>query len=268
MERIALFLDYDGTLAPIAATPQQAELPEETRRALGILARSEGCTLSIISGRSLDDLKKRVAIEPAMYAGNHGLEISGPGVSFVHAEAARSIPVLRDICESLQARLASVEGALVEYKRLTVTVHYRLVDGHNFAFITQALAAAIMPYRSAVRLTAGQCVIEVRPAIAWNKGSAIRWIIERLEQPADLQICFGDDLTDEDAFAALPDGLTVKVGEPEAMRTSARFFVKDTHAVGEFLQRLGGQFLEKVHRGKYQQEPGIGLQRVEGRLDF
>src|SRR5512135_2546299 len=79
---LVVFLDFDGTLAPLAATPDRAVLPAGLKRVLKALAASPHTRLAFVSGRTLRDLKKKVGLRNVVYAGNHGLEISGPGIAF------------------------------------------------------------------------------------------------------------------------------------------------------------------------------------------
>ena len=87
-DRVLVALDYDGTIAPIAETPEAARLPSETARVLREIAALDRFSLAVVSGRSLADLKRRLALD-AIYVGNHGLEIEGGGFSFVHEQAER-----------------------------------------------------------------------------------------------------------------------------------------------------------------------------------
>ena len=87
-------------------------------------------------------------------------------------------------------------------------------------------------------MSSGHQVLEIRPRVSWNKGTAVQWVIERLDESSHrLVFYFGDDRTDEDAFASLPDGVTVKVAS-EATRTLARYQLTDPDAVEHFLSWL------------------------------
>jgi trehalose-phosphatase len=105
--------------------------------------------------------------------------------------------------------------------------------------VEHAVLDAIDPAAGLFRLGSGKMLWEILPRADWNKGAAVRWILDRLGDEDILSIYFGDDLTDEDAFRALPDGLTFKVGCAEA--TDARFRVSGPAAVEEFLEWLACQ---------------------------
>jgi trehalose 6-phosphate phosphatase len=122
---VFLFLDFDGTLAPIVEDPGAASMPLETRELLVSLAGRRRFSLAIISGRSLSDLQRRVGLEGLTYAGNLGLAIRGPGLSFVEPIAAERMGVLQELSQDLELRLRHISGAEVENKGLTASVHFR-----------------------------------------------------------------------------------------------------------------------------------------------
>src|SRR4051812_45301492 len=118
-ERLLLFLDFDGTLAPIVAFPDDAAMPDSTRAVLAKMAASPACLVCLISGRSVDDLGRRARISPLILAGNHGLEIHGPEIAYVEPGALAARPALVCLQGELRARLLAVEGVEVENKNLT-----------------------------------------------------------------------------------------------------------------------------------------------------
>lgn len=136
-------LDFDGTLAPIVDDPDDAAIRPVNRRFLRALADAPAVTVAVVSGRSLDDLRARVAVEGALYAGNHGLEWAGPDGRTV-AEAARDTRrVLRATVERLDARLSDVPGCTIEDKGLTATVHYRRVPASAVPRVRETTAAVV-----------------------------------------------------------------------------------------------------------------------------
>ena len=215
--RVLLLFDYDGTLTPIVRKPEDAVLPGEVRRLLGSLAASPRYITGIVSGRSLEDLATLANIPGLIHAGNHGMEISGQGIDFVHPGAVAARGILDEVSHRLSVAVGSVPGVIVEHKGLTLTVHYRAVAVGRIAEIESDVAAAALPYTEAgdIRLTLGKMVTEVRPAIPWDKGRAIEKIREECgDMP--FPIYFGDDRTDEDGFRVVQamDGMAVFVGEP------------------------------------------------------
>ncbi len=239
---VLLLLDYDGTLVPIAPRPDLAALAPETRQTLARLARRERYTLGLVSGRGQADLSAMVGLPGLIYAGNHGLEIRGPDLDFTHPEAARLRPDLDATFEALKERLSGYDGVLVEGKGLTLSVHFRLTPAELRPQVHAGFDAAAAPARAAgrVRVTRGKEVLEIRPNVAWDKGRAIARIAETL--PAGtLAVFFGDDLTDEDGFAAVHqlNGLSVFVGAAR-QPTQAQYRLDSPKEVAETLTLLSG----------------------------
>jgi trehalose-phosphatase len=235
-DRILLFLDFDGTLAPIVPNPGDARLPETTLAALRTLSEDDGITLVFVSGRSLADLQRRVGVAGAIYAGNHGLEIEGRGIDFVHNEAAPAGPAMRAIEQELRVALAGIPGILIENKGPTLSVHYRRVPVDDFARVANAVQQVQGLHSDSVDQTVGRKVFEFRPRTGWDKGAAAKWIRERVGCDA-LANYIGDDRTDEDAFRALKGAVTIHTGE--SGRTAATYRLDGPEAVGRFLKWLG-----------------------------
>jgi trehalose 6-phosphate phosphatase len=243
---LSLFLDFDGTLAPIVNDPDDARLDPEVRSRLAALSARDDTLVAIISGRALDDLRARVGIAGAIYAGNHGLEISGPEIDgkpvcFVEPCAVARREPLRRICDNLTATLAHIPGARVENKVLTASVHYRQAaagEAHHITEIVQRELAhsSALSHVNHFRVNHGKLVLEIVPRTDWHKGAAVGWINTRLAMPGARSIYIGDDRTDEDAFARMTDEITIRVGRSAG--TSARYFVKDPARVHAFLEWL------------------------------
>lgn len=215
-QRLLLLFDYDGTLSPIVARPEDASLPSQTRRSLAAMAGHPRCIAGIVSGRSLTDLRHMVGIPGLVYAGNHGMEIEGPRLRFTHPDAVSARAVLEQVCSTLASDLQHIPGVLVEDKGLTLTVHYRGIPEGRIAEVEAATAEATAPHLKSgqLRLTRGKKVVEVRPDIPWDKGRAIRRIREAYDD-RPFPAYFGDDRTDEDGFAVVQEmgGLAVFVGK-------------------------------------------------------
>lgn len=227
-------LDFDGTLAPLVDHPAQATLAPETRALLATLAARPGTDVAVISGRRLDDVRARVGLEQLFFAGNHGLEICGPGLRFVEANAVQARSTLDSLAIRLSGRLAHIAGAVVEHKRLTISVHYRLVPPGQVDEVHRHVEAALAVTTDCFHVCRGAKVLEVRPNVDWHKGSALHWIAQQLGKQGTLTLYLGDDRTDEDAFAVLADGISVKVGE--ASGTSAQYHLGCPSDVRRFLQ--------------------------------
>src|SRR5206468_4160628 len=122
---VLLYLDYDGTLAPIVSDPAKACLSAPMAVTLRALGACELMSVTIISGRERADLQARVGVPGLIYAGNHGLEISGPGFVFIEPAAVACEEALQRLAADLTVRLRPIAGAFVEDKGLTVSVHFR-----------------------------------------------------------------------------------------------------------------------------------------------
>ncbi len=252
--RQVLFLsDFDGTLAPIVDIPESAVLPKDTRRLLQRLTDRPSVSVGIVSGRSLPDLKRRVGIPGLVYAGNHGLEIEGPGIDFVSPLAVELRPVLSLIHLVLSRALASIKGVLVEDKGLSLSVHYRMVDPSQVHDVEQIVKKTVGPAEAIgkVRLAAGKKVHEIRPALDWNKGKAVRMLMKFYgkggRRSGLVPVFLGDDITDEDAFEmieAYGDGISVFVGSLRRP-SAARYYLESTEEVGGLLRLLGESRLEE-----------------------
>ncbi len=240
-ERLSLFLDYDGTLAPIALRPEDATLSESARQALAGAARAAHLDVTVVSGRGLHDLKAMVGLEGIAYVGNHGFEMEGPGLTFSQPDADAFRPALASAAHALER--ANVKGALVEHKGLGLSFHYRLVPLDRQAEV-RARAERLMKKRFGLRVTHGNCVVEGRPDVDWHKGRAVlHLLLSRygLEWPARCRAVYvGDDLTDEDAFRSLAGiGRSIRVGPAHnGHEQSADFMLPDPDSVVQFVRWL------------------------------
>ena len=240
---LMLFLDYDGTLTPIAESPSGALIPKETKKVLKELSKNPKCKLAVITGRSLKDIRKRVGLRSIIYSGNHGLEIEGPKIRFEVQVPPDYRSILQQIYRELSERLSKCKGVLLENKGLVLALHYRLVGKRQVPFVRAAFHKVVTPYlwRTKIAIETGKKVLEVRPSMVWGKGRAVLWLFSRQKslEPDKriLPIYVGDDATDEDAFKTLKnDGLTVFVGNPR--KSDAQYCLKGTKEVFEFLKSL------------------------------
>jgi trehalose 6-phosphate phosphatase len=238
-DRILLFLDFDGTLAPIEADPETPQLDDRSAAALRLLASLDSVVTTIISGRAVEDLYSRIHLDDVIYAGNHGLEIFGRDLRFVSPEGAAAREPLARLCEELSDSLQPFGGVMVEYKGLTASVHFRRAAVEDRLGIENAVRAVVCRAGGLFRLNLGRKVFEIMPRSGWHKGMAVRWIeqhVSRGEGERRLSIYLGDDSSDEEAFSVMPGGITVKVGV--AQPTLADYRLPDPSAVHEYLRWL------------------------------
>ncbi|MBA7617058.1 Trehalose-phosphate phosphatase [subsurface metagenome] len=243
--RILLVSDYDGTLTPIVSRPEEAILSPEVREKLRALAEKPPFSVGIISGRPLSEVKALVGIEGIYYAGNHGLEMEGPGLTFVNAAAKATRAEMKDLAQQFSARLASIGGVIVEDKGLSLSIHYRLVKESDEQIVAEVFHQITSPRLrdGSIRVSLGKKVWEVRPPIDWHKGKAVETIMKEIKTvlrgEGGLVIYLGDDTTDEDFFRIIhrPQGWSIFVG-PENPASNAEYFLKSTSEVETFLSRL------------------------------
>ena len=245
-EWCALLLDYDGTLTPLVADPKAAHLSATMQQILTTLVDHPHYQVGIVSGRALADLQGRVGGLALYMAGNHGLEITSPEVKYSHPEAVQLQPQLQALAQDLQQHLELIPGAWVEDKGLTLTVHMRQVPTAYVPLVQRQVLRLLRPALEAriLALRTGKAVLEVRPAIKWDKGGALRWIVERMCRSRPVAGMFlvyiGDDETDEDAFQALgASGLGILVG-CDRLSSAAQYYIESVEQTTQFLAILSG----------------------------
>ncbi len=238
----AVFYDFDGTLSEIVKDPDAARLVDGAADALTSL--SAACPVAILSGRDLADVRERIGLPGLWYAGSHGFELTGPdGKHHQNPDAGASIPVLAGAAADLADQLGHIPGVVVEHKRFGVAVHYRNAARDRVGEVTAAVRTE--GQRTALRVTTGREVIELRPNIDWDKGKTLRWVLDHIRDNKGagqlLPIYLGDDITDEDAFDAVDeDGIAILVRHSDDgdRATAARYALDDPNRVREFTERL------------------------------
>jgi len=234
LERTALFLDYDGTLVPIAPTPDEAVADGAVLVLLRALERRLGGAMAVVSGRSVADIDRMLAPLRLTVAGLHGLELRRhDGAAVVTPDAAdASLARARTALRLLHDK---IPGTLFEDKRLTVALHYRGAPAAEEE--ARALGARLVAESDgALQLLPGKMVVELLSA-GRDKGRAIGALLE-LEGFAGRQPVFvGDDVTDEAGFRVINErgGISVRVGTTER-HTEARWRLADVAALRRWLE--------------------------------
>ncbi|MEZ4485495.1 MAG: trehalose-phosphatase [Syntrophotaleaceae bacterium] len=236
--RLVVFLDFDGTLTPIVHRPEWAEMSAAMRSTVRRLGRC--CTLAVVSGRDLIDVRAKVGIAEIFYVGSHGFQLAGPaGFDLELPRGSRYLPALDQAEQALLAQLGPIPGAQVERKKFAVAVHFRRVASEQVDAVT-AVVDRVLAASEGLRKTGGKKIFELRPDVNWDKGKALAWLLKELQLGggAILPLYIGDDLTDEDAFRELRQhGIGILVRE-EARPTLARYALDGIQEVELLLQRL------------------------------
>ncbi len=231
--KVALFLDFDGTLARIQRRPEEVVLDGSARLALRALARSPRFHVSIISGRRQADIRARIGVRGIQYLGLQGWEGHGKALG---EDTRRRLPAL---LSRLRACLAGIPGLWIEDKEFAFAVHYRemaLPDIPRARAIVEAIAG---PCGDRFRIEQGKKVWEVLPRELEDKGTAVKRQLAMLGNHA-IAVYLGDDQVDEPAFAALRHGITIRVGSPR--RTRALYRLGSVAEVRRFLHKLRTDF--------------------------
>lgn len=229
---IILFLDFDGTLSPIVDDPMSAAIPDKIYTWLKKLSRKRGIKIGIVTGRSMQDIRKRVGLKNIIYAANHGMEVYYNG-RFILKKGRTYRRPLALIAERLNESLSGIPGIYVENKGLSVAVHLRRVSRNYHRKVQGIVKTTTMQFlkKYDMQLTSGKMLIEVRPALHWNKGKAVLWIWRRIA-PGYVPFYIGDDATDEDAFSALrPCGITVRIGRK--IGSHAEYYIPSLRTLAE-----------------------------------
>jgi trehalose-phosphatase len=250
-KQVLLMLDFDGTLAPLAPTPEEAELPPGTREVLAGLSASPRCTLAVVSGRSLEDVRSKVGIDGITYVGNHGLEVELPGARPRSFAPPGFLSALDRMKASLAAAVAPYPGAFVEDKGFSIAVHYRTAAEEDRAGVKDAVLEVVRSLGDSgeVAVGAGSMVLELRPVYGCNKGSIVTSLLEAESlgrgEAGVTAIYVGDDATDEDAFKAIRGrGWGILVGAPRI--SYGGYYLKDPDEVRTLLERV----LARCGRGR------------------
>ncbi|HEU4584146.1 MAG TPA: trehalose-phosphatase [Gemmatimonadaceae bacterium] len=257
---LAVLLDVDGTLAPIASRPEEAGVPAETRRVVAALAALPDVRVALVSGRTAADARRMVGVANVWVVGNHGFEVFSPdGGEVPQPELEPWRSAIARAARRIAPLVAPVPGVLLEDKGWTLSVHYRLADPQVVPRLVESVERVAQPL--GLRVVRGKMVVEVRPDVRVDKGTAVLRLVTELgvvarresvvaEDDHDVAasdgsgsaVYMGDDRTDEDAFRALRARsarvVTVRVTHGDEMATAAEFSVEDPSAVRSFLEWL------------------------------
>jgi trehalose 6-phosphate phosphatase len=241
---VAVLTDIDGTLAPIVPTPDMSEVPEEIKDLLRRLSE-RFLLVAGISGRKSEEALDLIGLEDVVYFGNHGFEILRDGEVEMIPEALPYLEKVQEL-ENLAREELAPQGAFVEEKGITASIHYRNAPPEVGEKCVEF--ARREGERLGLRITVGRGVVEARPPIRADKGTAVRTLIE--EYSPERAMFLGDDTTDLDAFRELEKlreegelqeilriGVASDEGPPE-IETEADIVVDGVEGVTALLRQL------------------------------
>jgi trehalose 6-phosphate phosphatase len=229
--RWAFFLDFDGTLVDIRSRPGDVRMSRPAKLILRRLAAHTNTHVVIVSGRTRRNVRELIAVSGVRYFGLHGGEREGQSVTV----SAKSKLALNGVKKAARRRLKSIPGVWIQDKGLSVAIHYRDADSLEARTAGVTLAELLEPWKSSLHLLNGSRVWEILPDEIPGKFTVVDEVLgENRSESAIVYI--GNDGTDEVAFEALPNAITVRVGrEPE---THARYFVRTPAEVLRLLARM------------------------------
>jgi trehalose 6-phosphate phosphatase len=230
-KRLVFFLDFDGTLVRIAPMPGAVRLDEGTREVLRKLAEHRNVTIAVISGRQRAELRHFIGIHKVKYMGLYGWESNGnKKVPFsVRVTLARTLV-------ELLTELPAYPGVWIEPKRNSFSVHLKGTSGETQRRVREKLKKRVALLRDTLQMMTNLRDVEVAPLSIGDKGAAVRKILGEPAMRGALPIYFGDDLSDEPAFAATRKGISILVGNRRATR--AQFSLRGPAEVTAALSRM------------------------------
>jgi trehalose 6-phosphate phosphatase len=227
LEGASLFLDFDGTLVPLADTPDEVEVDDDLRDMLMRLRAGLSGRLAIVSGRSIETLRA-LGLGDFLLAGSHGLEFAQPGEAI---DGPARLPAIDMVERAFEAFAAGKPGLLVERKSISVGLHFR--GAPQWGEAVDDLASRLAAEHGLV-VQRGKMLCELRPGGA-DKGSAVAILMRHPPMAGGIPVFVGDDVTDEEGFAVAAElggaGILVGTSRP----TFAAYQLEQVAAVRHYL---------------------------------
>jgi len=245
-ERIWLFLDYDGTLADFAPTPEHVDPDLEIIALLTRLVRYPRIRIAIISGRRLSQVRALLPVPGIFLTGTYGIELQTPEgkrINRVEYDAVR--PALEGLKPRWSHLIADREGFFLEDKGWAMALHARFADDNEAERVL--IAARSMATETVslgpFRLLGGHKFLEIGPQLA-HKGRTVDYLLDRYPWPGALPLYVGDDDKDEEAFGVIKarGGISVLVAR-ESRDTQADFRLESPQAARHWLETLPTHYL-------------------------
>jgi trehalose-phosphatase len=224
-----LAFDFDGTLAPIAASPADVTISKKLLHLLEKLAEDKNTVTAIVSGRTLADLERMIEIPSIIYYGNHGMTSSVEGFGATREQLLKWTYEASKIHEKISCLESIYKGCIIENKGPVLSVHYRKVDSDKVEELLAKVRNSVAEFN--IDLKSGKMVIELKPRTNFTKGTALTEIAEKGFSgwiKGDPFLFAGDDNTDEDGFRIMKNfgenSFSFKIGDGE---TSANYRLFD-----------------------------------------
>jgi trehalose 6-phosphate phosphatase len=242
-DRLWLFLDYDGTLAEFAPTPEHVNQQSEVVSLLASLAQHPDVRVAVISGRRLGQIEELVPVPQAILAGTYGVQLRLPGGKRVDRASYDEVrPVLEAIKSRWEGLIGDRDGFFLEDKGWALAIHAKLAaDGEAQTVLDAArgmITAEDGTVSDAFRVLDGHKFLEIGPAVA-HKGKTVEYLLERYPWPGALPLYVGDDDKDEEAFGVMQarDGIAIRVCD-ESCETQANGRLGSPEEVRKWLATL------------------------------
>ena len=244
-ENIFLFLDYDGTLSGFRREPGAARPSKRIKKIISALADDPDMTTTIVSGRSMDDLLglfNDFDTSRINWSGVHGLQMKFGSNAMIQSEKISSVlPKIFKIKKELSGIVNKYPCYIFEDKGVSFALHYRKCPKGAIMFLDSIIKDHLKKYEQdkSVEVLHMKKVIEVKPA-GINKGDTIEAVRGRSVKDnfSSINICIGDDITDEYLFRANPGGINIKVGKEKSRKVAAEYFLNGISEVYWFLDKI------------------------------
>ena len=236
---VILLLDFDGVLSAIAPTPDEAFISEENTKLLRKCAAR--FPTAIITGRELVDIKKKINIKSLFYVASHGLEWEEDGKYHVKSIPKETIEAINLAKEKIKPLINRYPGMIFEDKPFVFAAHYRIMNPLLVVRFKREVKKILEPIlkKNKLRLDHNLKTFELRPEIGWDKGDSALFAEKHFNKKAGknfMPIYIGDSLTDEDAFHALKNGITIRVRKSK--KSAAKWYLRNPKEVSLFLKWL------------------------------
>jgi len=229
--RVVVFLDFDGTLTAIAARPDRVRVKPAMRKALRALAKHKRATVAVVSGRQRSELKRYLAIPNLRHLGLYGWERSG---NETIAPATRVALFRAHVL--LLKELSAFPGVWIEPKSSSFSIHLLNAKRKVRRHTRMAVRRLLRRFTGTLQIFENLRDMEVSPAQMPDKGDAVRRLLGQRGRRGALSFFFGDDFSDEPAFAAVRGGVSVLVGKLRSTR--AKFRLRNPDEVAIALQKI------------------------------